>query len=368
MIFFIDQSGQPGGAELCLADIAQAFGKEGKVVLFAEGPFVKILEARGIPVRVIPLPGAAKKITKQAGTGALLKVLPSIGAHIVALRREFRAADVLYFNTAKALVHGIAAGTGLGKRRIFHLHDLLQSPHFSATNIRLLVAAANRADAVIANSRATKDAFVAAGGRVPTHVIPNGFDPRTFASAAPAQAGEGLVAALFGRISRWKGQDVLIRAAAQLPGLTVWIVGEAVFTGDDHAYAEELRLLARGLRLEDRVKFLGFRSDVPALMGGADIIVHSSVFPEPFGRVLVEAMLAGKPVVAAAAGGPLDIVEEGRTGFLTPPGDADALAGAIKKLADPALRREMGQNGRRRAEQNYSLAAVVEQTRAVLAA
>lgn len=366
MIHFVDQSGQPGGAELCLADLAQACGKDGRVILFADGPFGDILRARGVDTRVIPIPGDAKKITKQAGLGALVKILPSIAAHVAALRREFRAADTLYFNTAKALVHGVAASTGLGQRRIFHLHDLLEAPHFSATNIRLLVAAANRANVVIANSRATRDAFLAAGGRPLTYVIPNGFDPRAFDLPAPERK-EPFVAALFGRISRWKGQDVLIRAAAKSPGLTVWIVGEAVFTGDDHAYAEELRALVRELGLEDRVKFLGFRSDIPALMRAADLVVHSSVYPEPFGRVLVEAMLAEKPVIAAAAGGPLDIVEEGETGFLTPPGDVAALAAAIEKLADPQLRLVLGRNGRARAIQHYSLSAVIAQTRQVIA-
>jgi len=117
-------------------------------------------------------------------------------------------------------------------------------------------------------------------------------------------------------------------------------VGGALF-GEDAAEAR-LRQQVTQAGMDDRVRFLGFRSDVPALMGGVDIVVHSSIQPEPFGRVIVEAMLAGTPVIATKAGGALEIVTEGDTGLLVPPGDAAALSQALGRLtADVSLRERL---------------------------
>ncbi|HRJ70801.1 MAG TPA: glycosyltransferase family 4 protein [Terrimicrobiaceae bacterium] len=375
MILFIDQSGQIGGAELCLADLAE-HRKDGRVVLFADGPFAQVLRRRNVGVEILALPGGASRITKQASPAALAATIPGLCAHVLALRRRCREADLLFFNTAKALIHGTAANVLPRRPCIHHLHDLWDRRHFSGVNIRLLTAAANRADTVIANSRATADQFLRAGGRSRVEVIPNGFDPRPF-DRAPAGAIRELrhslspsgrpVAAIFGRLSRWKGQDILLRAAWDLPDLEVWIVGEAMFTGDDHAYAGELRSLAADPALRDRVRFLGFRDDIPELMRAADIVVHGSVSPEPFGRVIAEAMLARKPVVASAAGGPLEIVEDAVTGLLVPPGDPAACRAAIAQLtADPAAASAMGERGRVRAETHFALPVVLAQTDAVI--
>ncbi len=375
MILFVDQSGQVGGAELCLADLAE-HRKDGRVVLFADGPFAEVLRRRNVDVDIVPIPGSASRITKKASLTALAATIPGLCSHVFALRRRCKKADVLYFNTAKALIHGTAANALMRRPCIHHLHDLWDRRHFSGVNIRLLAAAANRADTVIANSRATADQFLRAGGRRPVQVIPNGFDPRPF-DRAPADEIKNLrqslspsgrpVAAIFGRLSRWKGQDILIRAARDLPDLELWIVGEAMFTGDDHAYAEELKRLAADAGMRERVRFLGFRDDIPELMRGADIVVHCSVSPEPFGRVIAEAMLARKPVVAAAAGGPLEIVEDTVTGLLVRPGDAAAFRSAIAQLAaDPASAAAMGEHGRLRAEKHFSLPVVLAQTDSVI--
>jgi glycosyltransferase involved in cell wall biosynthesis len=370
MILFVDQSGQIGGAELCLADLALHRRNDSRVLLFAEGPFADLLRGRGISVDILALSGALARTTKKSSWQTLAAGLPALAGHTLALHGAFRKAGLLYLNTAKALLQGTAANILLRRPCIFHLHDLWDERHFSATNIRLLVAAANRADAVITNSQSVADTFVSAGGRAPVHVIPNGFDPAAFANVSPAaiaglrregNPGGHPVVAIFGRLSRWKGQDVLIRAAALLPDVTVWIVGDALFTEDDRTYAAELRKMAESL--DHRIRFLGFRSDVAALMAAADIIVHCSVSPEPFGRVLVEGMLAGKPVVAADAGGPKEIVDDGTTGLLVPAGDPQALAAAIGRLvASPDLREQMGREGRQRAERLFALPVILQKT------
>ncbi len=113
--------------------------------------------------------------------------------------------------------------------------------------------------------------------------------------------------------------------------------------------------------------FLGFRSDVAPLMKAADVVVHASTLPEPFGRVVVEGMLAERPVVATAAGGVGEIVTDGVTGLLVKPGSPDALAGAVKMLrADPARADALASAGNARARAAFSVQAMVQGVRTVL--
>lgn len=373
-ILFIDQSGQLGGAELCLADLAAGLG--GNALLFSDGPFAGLLRKRGVPVAVV----SAGEAILGAGKGG--SHLRSVGlffamtGFVSRLRAATRAADLLYFNTAKALVFGKLARPGRRTPSVFHLHDLLDPAHFSTANIRILVAAANRTSALIANSMATADAFRRAGGKSPLTVIPNGFDPSDFDAVDPSDVkalraqwnpGGRPVVSVFGRLSRWKGQDVLLRAAAALPDVVVWIVGDALFTEDDRAYASELRGLARDPALAGRVVFAGHQSAIPLWMRASDLVVHTSVAAEPFGRVVVEAMLAGRPVVASRAGGPAEILIHGETGLLVPPGDSLALLEILRELiAAPELQHQLAKRAGQVAREKYTLPSVLEQTRQVL--
>jgi glycosyltransferase involved in cell wall biosynthesis len=167
-----------------------------------------------------------------------------------------------------------------------------------------------------------------------------------------------LVIGMFGNIQPWKGQDVTLRAMAavanEFPNLVCLLAGGVVRGAE--WYQASLEEFVRAHGLERRVRFLGSRSDVPDLLNAIDVPVHASVTPEPFGRVLIEAMALGKPVVATAAGGPLEIVEAERTGLLVRPGDDVEMAAVLRRLLrDPALRASMGEAGRRRAQEHFSL-------------
>jgi glycosyltransferase involved in cell wall biosynthesis len=154
---------------------------------------------------------------------------------------------------------------------------------------------------------------------------------------------------------------VLLEALAALPPSTqVLFVGDALFDGD-RAYARTLRAQVRRAGLEDRVHFLGFRADVPALMRLCDVVLHTSVAAEPFGRVIVEGMLAGRPVVAARAGGAAEIIQDGRTGRLVPPNRPDLLSRAVGELlSDPQARHRLATAGTTHARHAFSLEAMVE--------
>jgi len=169
---------------------------------------------------------------------------------------------------------------------------------------------------------------------------------------------------IVGNVQEWKGQAVLIEALAQLAreGASphVLIVGGVHKAGEE--YDARLRRRVDELGLSGRVHFLGFREDVVDVMDALDVVVHASVRPEPFGRVILEGMLLGKPVIATRAGGVLELVDDGRTGFLVPPGDAGALAACLKRLlGDLPGARKVGDQARCWASEQFSLSRQVEE-------
>ena len=160
---------------------------------------------------------------------------------------------------------------------------------------------------------------------------------------------------MFGRLSPWKGQDVFLLALVEVPDAQGVVVGGAL--SGDQAYLRELLALAESLGIAHRVSFVGHVDDPVTLMAACDVVAHCSTAPEPWGRVIVEAMLAGTPVVASNAGGVPEFVLPDETGQLTPLSDHHALAVALGYLADPEWSRGIAVRARRFAEENFSSAA-----------
>jgi glycosyltransferase involved in cell wall biosynthesis len=196
-------------------------------------------------------------------------------------------------------------------------------------------------------------------------VIPNALNDADLAGISPLPRAElqlepdDFVVVNVGRLVRWKGQDVFLRAIAELaprlPRLRALIVGGADDDELSRAFAAELRAQAAAPDLAGRVRFTGHRRDAQRVMAMADVVVHSAATPEPFGRVIIEALAAARPVIATEAGGVTDILEHEITGMLVPPGDAHALALNIERLAeDPALRERLAGSGRRHATAAYA--------------
>jgi glycosyltransferase involved in cell wall biosynthesis len=162
------------------------------------------------------------------------------------------------------------------------------------------------------------------------------------------------LALAMGRLHPNKAHDVLIRAAALIPDLWVWIAGE----GPERA---NLGGLVRELGLESRVKFLGWRTDRAGLFKAVDLCVYPSR-KEPFGNVVVEAWGYGVPLVTAASTGPAWLARDGEDALLTPVDDANALAEAIKKvIGSRALAQTLAENGRRRVAAAFSESVIVRQ-------
>jgi glycosyltransferase involved in cell wall biosynthesis len=131
----------------------------------------------------------------------------------------------------------------------------------------------------------------------------------------------------------------------------------------DQTFEDELRNLVMALGLNEHVVFAGFHRNVMDVLMLADVVVHASILPEPFGRVILEAMACRKPVIATKAGGVPEIIDEGRTGLMFPPGDCEALAAAILDLlADRARAARFGEAGFQRVNERFHIARNAEQT------
>jgi len=185
------------------------------------------------------------------------------------------------------------------------------------------------------------------------HYVPNFVDAAPAPPADRRDLPEGAALALaLGRFHRNKAFDVLLAAVAKAPSVHLWLAGE----GDLRA---TLEADVRRLGIGDRVRFLGWRSDVGALMAASDMEVCSSRH-EPLGNVVIEAWAQRRPVVATASQGPKALITDGTNGLLTPVDSAGALADAINRvIADEGLRYQLAREGFATYERNFTEAAVV---------
>jgi glycosyltransferase involved in cell wall biosynthesis len=220
----------------------------------------------------------------------------------------------------------------------------------------------NYLSGVVCTTRIKADDLIAKGA--PTkkvHLVHLGIDPSDFVlglSEIPSIRAElgfppdCLIVGIFGRLIEWKGQSVFIRALSRLQRPDVYgliVGGTQLNQTSGEQYASELRELAVQEGISDRIHFTGFREDVYRIMQACDIVCHAS-YREPFGLVIVEAMMAGKPVIASDVTGPREIIIEGATGFLVPPGDTTTMVERLTQLIeDRQLRDRLGFNGRKQA-------------------
>jgi glycosyltransferase involved in cell wall biosynthesis len=367
-VFFVDQSGQLGGAEFCLLPVARAVSDRAEVMLLSDGPFRVRLQEENVKVSV-SYDAAFKRFDKSKFNASLLLLLPSVIKRIVKLAQRARSYDVLYLNSQKALILG-ALGRVIHRRpTIWHVHDIVSREHFGRAQLMAIrFAIAVGVDTLIANSHASADAVCKLTGRAPADVpvIHNGVDLTHFSSAplSPADTAllrdrlglprDAFLVGLFGRLAAWKGQHVALRSLALTEGCHLVIVGAALF-GED-AYAQELKHLAESLGVQDRVSFVGFQDNVPEWMRAMDAIIHTSTAPEPFGLVLIEAMAARVPLIASRGGAVSEIVRDGETALTVPPSDPEALSKAIRTLMDaPATARRMADAAHEDVMKRFSL-------------
>lgn len=374
---FVSHTGEKGGAELFLADLVKGGPHSWRACFLSGGAAADDLADAGRPPVMLSAGEKMLSIRRNASFGALLRGAADVMAVAWQLSREARHYDVICANSQKALFVCALAAKLSRRPLVWILHDIVTDPAFSTTNRRASLAFARLfARLVAVNSEETGRAFIEAGGEAnKVRIVYNGFDPARAKVYEPGTAarlraelgfGPQPLVGLFGRLSEWKGQHVFLEAIAAMEGVQAVIVGGALF--GQEAYEARIREQASRLGLDDRVRFLGFRSDVPDLMAAMDAVAHTSIVAEPFGRVVVEAMMCGRPVVATRGGGVTEIIRDGETGLLVPPGEPSALAAALGRvLSDPALAERLAQKGREDVSQRFSLEETCRSVSALLA-
>ena len=378
-ILYITHAGEPGGAEFKMIDLCQTIDQPSSVLLFQHGALEQMLNKAGIANSVHPMSSATRAVRREGGLWGLLRAIPGSLSMVRAVTRHARAFDVVVCFSQKSFVIAALAKPFMRRPVCWFMNDILSREHFNPWLVRMLVALSRRsADYVVLNSQASLDAWLAVGGRNSRVGIVHPMtredvvssqaqdsDKVQFFRQAFSPANRPLVG-MFGRISPWKGQDVFLHAIARLPEVNAIIAGGALF--GEEAYEQRMQALARELGITRRVTFAGHVEEVAAVMAACDVVAHCSTSPEPFGRVIVESMFAGTPVIATDAGGAREIVTDGVNGQLTPMRDVDALVAAIRRcLDDPQWARQLADRAREEAQQRFSVRAMASRFTAILA-
>lgn len=337
------------------------------------------LRAAGVPVVIMPpvIPltfdrkwmAVALAPIKKAANFVRGFVLPTL-SYARFLRRH--RIDLINLNNSITRNHPWMVAAFL-TRTLCVTHEMGINAHYSWLS-RFL---GRRLGAVISLSHVIHDAMRERNADLPNiEVIHCGIDASRYKQVeSPAElrlkhgiAADAPITGVVGNIRTWKGQETIVRATAVLrqrfPGIRCILVGG--HTAADREYMERLQSLCTTLDIEANVVFAGFQKNAIDYMRLMDVVAHTSISPEPFGIVTLEAMSLGKPLVSTTIGGPAEVVVNGVTGILVEPGDPDLLAQAISRLLDdPRAAAEMGENGLRRLHEEFSLEKNLRRTLAV---
>jgi glycosyltransferase involved in cell wall biosynthesis len=379
-VLYLDHTARLSGGELALARLLGALDRsrvEPIVVLGEEGPLRDLLARQSIETHVLPLDAQVREVRKESlRLGGLLLQLRSLTAvwryarRLARLARQ-RDADLIYTNSLKSDFYGALAGRLAGIPVIWHMRDRIETGYLPAVTVHVVRLLARYLPVCVVVDTASTLQTLRLNGARPTEVIASGLTREYIQSCqAPRQANRIPQIGIIGRIAAWKGQDVFLQAAAQVLGQGIAarfrIVGSPLF--GEQGFDQRLRALAAELGIADRVEFLGFQSDVPAILRSLDILVHASRTPEPFGQVIIEGMAAALPVIATDGGGAREIIENGRTGLLVPMGDADALAQSLAQLLmHPAQAQALAAAGRQHVLEHYTVERSARQSEALYA-
>lgn len=373
VVLFVDHARELGGAEHSLLLLLQHLDRRRFHPHLACGgdPLARRAAELGAPVHAIALPRLRRS---PLWARDWLRGARTLAAHARAV-----GAQLFVANTVRAAFYTALAARLAGIPFVWHMRDFWLSeeqPRFvwaDRLGKAILGAAACR---IIANSHSTAahlppscKVVVVHNGIDMTRYTPQ-MDGQPFRQQHSIPATAPLIGVV-GRLRPWKGQARFLRMAAAIaraqPDARFAIVGGTILDAD-RSYAQELRRMATELGVAERVVFTGQLDDVRPALAAMDVFVHPGD-PEPFGLATIEAMAMGKPVVAFSHGALPEIVEEGVSGLLVPPGDEEALARAVLALlSDEGRRAAMGQAGRAHVERAFTAERMAAEVATVLAA
>ena len=354
-ILFYSISTHLGGAEKSLLDILCSLDKvsQGRYHAHAlfpmkHGPLIDILKEKKIEYTVLPMPKLLLKMSRNRKTLIpllTLLALPQTLLYLYQLKNVFQRINPTAIHSTGLKCHLISGVLShfIKTNIVLHFRDVIESTH-----INKIIAwfAKNERIFALANSRATAKSVA-----IKTQIIYNGINIEKFQTLPTHWLHDLLkiprtnqIIGILGVLARWKGQLNFIKIADQLiqqgNNSHFVIIGDEIYdTLGEQGYRAELTQLVEQLKLTSRVHFTGFLPHPEKALGSIHILVHCSLKPEPFGRVLIESMASRVPVVAAADGGVLEIIEHGKTGLLCKPTDLNAYCEAINSLANDPGRR-----------------------------
>ncbi|RYE34453.1 MAG: glycosyltransferase [Hyphomicrobiales bacterium] len=342
-----------------VAALRQAYpSAEIEVVLPCEGPIRGLLQANASRIVIEPL-----WVLRRRDLPRLVATAPVVlPLAVLRAARRFRRSDLVYINTSVIVDHVLAARFFRGKA-LQHIHEIPEGA--TRTLLRRLVLWGRAR--LIFNSRATREAFDAPAGH-PADVIYNGVAGPADWAPTEYDGKRSLRVLMLGRINRIKGQEILLAALAALPTdirdrVETRIVGSAF---EDPGLETALREAVTSAGLASHVSVEPFLDDPTPLYRWADVVAVPSRRPESLGRVAIEAMAFGRPPLASAIGGLREVVADGVTGRLLPPGDAEALAKALAEIVgNPGILAPMARAGRERFTALFSEQAVAQAIAAV---
>jgi len=371
-ILFLHTTSEIGGSDVSLVRLVEGLDRSRYSVIVAlpsDGPLVERLTSAGARVEIMPM---LLKLTSRRGIGFLFRFALNYPRAIRALVRLIRRdrVSIVHTNT----IHNLYGVTAARLARVPHVWHFREIVWQSGALRRLELWMARRWSARIIVTSNAIAAMYGSRTRWPVQLVrvPNGVETDRFSPGDGARvrselgvsASEVLVGIVC-RLDPWKGVDDFLDAAvivcARDDRAVFAVVGGPII--GQESYERTLQEKARALGIGGRVRFTSWRygpAAMPDVHRALDVLVLASREPEPFGLVILEAMSTGKPVIATAHGGPLDIIEDGRTGDLVEPGNTQAMADAILALVnDPARRARVGALARERVLANYTAAQYV---------
>ncbi len=380
-ILFIHHSNDLYGADIMLLETIQGLDRSlfAPMVVLPEdcrtpGGLAAELEKAGVPYRFLPLGVIRRRYFKPNN---VLRYFRELAAGVKSLKETIREHNVaLVHSNTLAVCAGAFAARLAGVKHVWHIHELLVSPKIVRKGLHYI--APRMSCAVICISEAVRQHVLADEPHFTARLIRiyNGLPLEKFAASAPGRAireefGVPETApfiGMIGRVNQWKGQTVFARAARTLldrfPDAFFISVG-SVFSDEFH-HMDALKAELKQLGISERFILAPFRRDVPSFLAALDVYVHPSILPEPFGLVVLEAMAAGRPVVATAHGGPMEMIEDGVSGYLVEPGNPTALARGVERVLEDRDRgRSMGREAKDRAFRMFHVTRYVAEVQAV---
>lgn len=359
-IIFIDHSPKFSGAEKVLLNLLSLIKSSGSgidpVLVCSRGSDIaEYFRKEGVEIDSSEM----KWFTRKAGLGEMLSYFLSLARFSAALVKKIKRHDaaIIQPNTFISAIYSVIPAMLTGRPVVWYMYDILDVDLFNKLFVRF---AAFGAKKIICTSGAVKKSLLEFGVDerkcvvIHNSILEQGSVGKPDSKGVRSSLGvpeDAPLVGIIGQITSWKGQLVFVEAATavlkEFPTARFVIIGDTM-SPFDKEYKESIERLIEKEGLRGRVVLAGFRKDIPAVMGSLDVIVHASVKPDALPTVILEAMFMEKPVVATNVGGVPEIIDDGESGLIVPPGDKAAMASAIGKLlGDKVLRERMGRSGKK---------------------